>query len=449
VKKEIVMRAITSIVLTSLLIAGAAAAAPFDPKPGEICTPDPIASAGRSKVEPRKLLGVLLKSHKIFDADLDQGGKDITFDVKMNAVLHSNTFCDSPGRCTEGTAEKLVGASTALTIFLNRNSRPAVAGQASFEVTPPVGNDIDAVRVSAFLRGARGAFQVACIASAAPPAPPSEAALRATKFVSSIAVRKNSDDLAISSSADKFKSLERASISYTDDRIKSTRTLATEGAAGYQLPESLTGQFARGILFTDYTGNLAWPNDPKDNKNVGNIGAGVLGAADIPVGGYFQNVALFGRYVHSHVTDSDLVSGKLVVTPDLPIPGVGIAFNPNDGPLAFLLKPQLSVVYGSVLNAGSNLDLFNTSDYARGGGKIAFWVFGVDGIFKNLTWSTSYESAKVWRGPLASVSLLESTLSYTLGDQDNWALQLKYANGRNADTLERQQIVTIGLGYKQ
>ena len=55
----------------------------------------------------------------------------------------------------------------------------------------------------------------------------------------------------------------------------------------------------------------------------------------------------------------------------------------------------------------------------------------------------------MWRGPLASVSRLEGTLSYTLGDQDNWAIQLKFANGRNADTLERQLIVTIRLGYKQ
>jgi hypothetical protein len=444
------MRTLIAILLTSFLVVGSAIAAPFNPKPGEVCTPSPTPSAGRSKVDPRKLLGVLLKSQKIFDVDLDTSGNATSFDTRMDAVLRSDAFCDPIGRCSEGTAAKLATATFALVDFLTRNSRAVPTGQSGFEVRPPVGNELDQARMSAFLRGAGGSYQIACIASvAALPAAPSEATVQATKFISAIAVRRNIEDLSIPSSSAKFDGLDRAGISYTDDRVKGTRTLATAGVAGYQLPDSLFGEYARTILFADYYGNRVWADNTKNSQNIGNAGAGILGSFDIPVGGFFHNVDLFGHYVHSHVTDSDLVSGKLVITPDLPIPGVGIAFNPNDGPLAFLLKPQLNFVYGSVLNAGSNPSLADTSEYARGGGKIAFWIFGVDGIFKNFTLSSSYESAKVWKGPFDSISRFESALGYMLGDQNNWAIELKYANGRNLDTLEREQVVMLGLGFKQ
>jgi hypothetical protein len=443
------MRCLTSALLTSIILASTAAAAPFDPKIGDVCAASPAAAGARSRVDTRKLLGALLKSQGIYEFDLDTSGGDATFETRITAVTSFNTFCSAPGRCSQGTATKLSNAAIALIDFLKRNARPVPGGQAGFEVMPSVG-DLDQARLTAFLRGARGSFQVACVAGAtAPAASTGEAEAQIKKIVSSIAVRKNIEDLAIPSSSKKFQSLDRATVSYTDDGIKGTRTLATAGVAGYQLPASLLGEYASTILFVDYSGNRVWADNPKNSQNIGNFGAGMLGSFDIPIFGYFQNVNLFGHYMHSHVTDSDLFAAKVTITPDLPIPGVGIAFNPNDGPLAFLLKPQLKLVYGSVLNAGSNPLLIDTHDYARGGGKVAFWIFGVDSLFKNFTLNASYESLKVWKGPLDTISRFESTLSYTLGDQDNWAIELKYVNGRNVDTLEREQIVKIGLGYKQ
>lgn len=443
------MRHLTSTLLISIVLASTAAAAPFDPKVSDVCAATPAAAGARGKVDTRRLLGALLKSQGIYEFDLDTSGGDATFETKIKAVTNFNTFCNAPGRCSQGTATKLSNAAIALIDFLRRNARVVPAGQAGFEVTSSV-SGLDQPRLTAFLRGAPGAFQVVCVAGAtAPAAPIGEAEAQIKSIVSSIAVRKNIEDLTIPSSSKKFQSLDRATISYTDDRIKGTRTLATAGVAGYQLPASLLGEYASTILFADYSGNRVWADNPKNNQNIGNFGTGVLGNFDVPLFGYFQNVNLFGHYVHSHVTDSDLFAGKMTITPDLPIPGVGIAFNPNDGPLAFLLKPQLKLVYGSVLNAGSNPLLIDTHDYARGGGKIAFWIFGVDGIFRNFTFNASYESLKVWRGPLDTISRFESTLSYTLGDQDNWAVELKYVNGRNVDTLEREQIVKLGLGYKQ
>ena len=76
------------------------------------------------------------------------------------------------------------------------------------------------------------------------------------------------------------------------------------------------------------------------SQDIGNIGGGLLGDFNVPVNGYYQNIQLSSQYIHSYVTDTDILNGTLLVTPDFPFPGVGIAYNPNDGPVSMLLKPQ-------------------------------------------------------------------------------------------------------------
>lgn len=448
------MRLLISATLVTCLGATAAYAASFAPDLDVVCAPSPVPAAARASVDRKKLIGALLKEQAISDLDLDPSGNDLTFETKLNAVLGGAAFCSGPKRCSEGTAGKLNLANEKLVSFLRDNSRAVGPGQSGFEVSPPVSRsrDLAQVRETArlvddFLHG-KGGLRVACIAG--PVAPADEAHVQAKKVLSAIAVRKSIDDLAAKPGSDSFRSAGRASVSYTDDGIKGTRTLASEAIVGYRLPDSLLRAGSSATLFATYYGNRVWAIDPKDEENVGNVGTGILGNFGFPVLDTAQSVQIFGHYIHSHVTNSDLLSAKLTMSPNLPLPGLGATFRPgNAGPLEFAWEPQLKLVYGSVLNAGSNPLLIDTHDYARGGGKISFWIFGVDGIFKNFTFNTSYENLKVWRGPLDTVSRFESALSYTLGDQDNWAIELKYVNGRNVDTLEREQIVKIGLGYKQ
>ena len=77
------------------------------------------------------------------------------------------------------------------------------------------------------------------------------------------------------------------------------------------------------------------------------------------------------------------------------------------------------------------------------------WLFGEKGALKNFSFNSSYEYLKVWVGPFDSVWRWENTLSYIFPDQKNWSLQFKYSDGRNLDTLEREQILMVGVGYKQ
>lgn len=441
------MRLVVSAILASCLSVGANAQS-FTPELDEICVPNPMPAAARGSVDREALIDALFAKAKIERRDL----RGFTSKEQLQAVLHPRELCMAPGRCSKEKEAKFVHANELLFGFLRRNSRPVAPGESGFEVSPPISRSTDLAQVAeserlvdGFLRG-KGRLRVACIAG--PVAPADEAHAQARKIFSSIAIRKSIDDLAVAPGSEDFRSAGRATVSYTDDGIKGTRTLNSEGVAGYKLPDSLLGTRSSATLFATYSGNRVWAKDPKDDENIGNVGAGILGNFGFDVFNTSQRVQVFGHYVHSHVTNSDIFSTKLTMSPNLPLPGVGRIFQPG-GPLAFAWDPQLKLVYGSVLNAGSNPLLVESSDYARGGGKISFWIFGLDGIFKNFTFNASYESLKVWKGPLDTVARFESALSYAWGDQENWAIELKYVNGRNVDTLEREQIVKIGLGYKQ
>lgn len=443
------MRIVVTTIL-ALCLSGVANAQSFTPELDEICMPNPMPAGARGGVDREALLDAVFATAGIERRNL----RGLTLDDKLQAILNNRAFCMAPGRCSKEIEAKFGQANALLFRFLQRNSRSIAPGSSGFEVSPPISSSTDLAQVAqserlveGFLRG-KGPLRVACVAG--PVAPADEAHAQAKNILTGIAVRKSIDDLAAAPSGDSFRSAGRASISYTDDGIKGTRTLNSEGVAGYKLSDSLLSPRNSATLFATYYGNRIWANDPKDEENIGNVGAGILGKFGFDLFNMSQSIQVFGHYVHSHVTNSDIFSTKLTMSPNLGLPGVGRIFIPgNTGPLAFAFDPQLKLVYGSVLNAGSNPLLIDTHDYARGGGKIAFWIFGIDGIFKNFTFNTSYESLKVWRGALDTVSRFESALSYTLGDQENWAIELKYVNGRNVDTLEREQIVKLGLGYKQ
>jgi hypothetical protein len=148
------------------------------------------------------------------------------------------------------------------------------------------------------------------------------------------------------------------------------------------------------------------------------------------------------------VTDSDFITGTLVWTPDLPLPGVGAQQQVFGLPIWFGLKLQGKVAYGHVFAPGSNPALIASSEYGRVGGRAELSLFGDGEILKYFSLITSYEQLKVFSGPFEYVSRFDSTLNITFPDQKYWAFQIRYLNGRDLDTLERQKQLTAGLGLK-
>jgi hypothetical protein len=433
----------------SLLASQAGSAASLDPKLDDVCTPSPVAPASRSRIDTHKLVGFLLKSQGIHDLDLDPKGNDVTFEAKVRAVTNFNTFCSGNG-CSIDTTAKLSGAASALIDFLVRSSRPVPPGQSGFDVHPPVGDELNSKRLEAFLIKGE-TYQVACLAGPQKVATttPGEVQQQAKKLLSGVVVRNKIDDLRIASTDKKFDSLDSATLSFNDDYIKRTRTVAAKAVIGYQFENSPFGDYSNLIPYMAFENKSVRADNPKDIQNIGNIGGGVLADFNPRIFGYYQNINLFANFLHSYVTDTDLLTGNIVITPDFMFPGVGIAYNPSDGPVSFLLKPQAKALYGTVINAGTDPNLAAKSDYARAGGRVELWIFGEKEPFKLFSFNSAYEYLDVLRGPFGAIWRFENTLHYTFPGQENWSLQLSYVDGRNLDTLNREKQITLGVGYKQ
>jgi hypothetical protein len=425
------------------------AAAPFAPKIDDVCVANPVPAGTHSTISPRRLVGFLFKTQGISDYDLasEPNAPDVGLETKISAIVHFDKFCTPVQHCTDGTSGKLSQAANAMVIFLQTNSSPVPDGQSGFQVSPAVGNEINAARLNDFLHGKGGSYHVTCVAAAeklVPPKPSKEQQEVATAL-SGIVVRSKVSDL----SATSIDKLDGANISFTSDYVAHTQTLTAGGVVGYQFPKSQFGDYSSLIPYFSYAGKRVNGTGASKTPDIGNVGGGLLGDFNVPVQGYYQNIQLSAQYLHSYVTDTDLLTGTVLYTPDFHFPGVGIAYNPNDGPIALSLKPQAKFVYGDVVHVGSNPSLIATSDYSRGGGRIELWLYGVSGGLQNFTFDSAYEYLKVWVGPYDAVWRWENTLSYNFPEQQNWSLQFKYSDGRNLDTLEREQLLTVGIGYKQ
>jgi hypothetical protein len=117
-------------------------------------------------------------------------------------------------------------------------------------------------------------------------------------------------------------------------------------------------------------------------------------------------------------------------------------------PLSFVLTLQAKTIFGQVLNAGSDPNLNASKDFVRIGPRVGVTVFGEAGVFAGWSVSATYEYQKVLQGQFTSVSRFDTVLAYTMPGQEFWSLQLKYVDGRNLDTLERLQQISLGVGLK-
>jgi len=153
--------------------------------------------------------------------------------------------------------------------------------------------------------------------------------------------------------------------------------------------------------------------------------------------------------VHSNRTNADVLSGNAVLTRDFPLPGIGGKYLPyQNAHFSFQLTLQAKTVFGQVLHAGSDPTLNASKNFVRIGPRVGITVFGETGIFAGWSASAMYEDQEVLQGQFKSVARFDSTLAYTMPGQEFWSLQLKYVDGRNLDTLERLQQISLGVGLK-
>jgi hypothetical protein len=250
-----------------------------------------------------------------------------------------------------------------------------------------------------------------------------------------------------------FKGLDRASLSFSRDYVAKTKTYHLEGVVGVGLGPVQLSQTSLAsielIPYVGYTRQLVEGGPKANQTNVQNVTAGLIGDWIFPVDNYYQDLQAYPQIVHSNRTNADVLSGNVVFTPDFPVPGIGGKYLPYQGaPMSFLLTLQAKTVFGQVLNAGSDPTLGASKDFVRVGPRVGATIFGEDGVVAGWSLGAIYEYQKVLQGQFNSVSRFDATLAYTMPGQEFWSMQLKYVNGRNLDTLERVQQLTLGVGLK-
>lgn len=443
--------------LLAVLVASPAAA-DFNPELKQVCTPKEIKPGEFGQISSRKLLGHAIKSAGLSAIDLDTEGNEVSLTAEKEAILNPDQYCKVRDRCSKGTLEKLAEVYTNIDGFIRNNDpRYVVRSKKGYYDIRSDSDSTKRVTVRELLADKIVGVTARCVM------PPSdgvadgkddkkEEAKNAhpdkTPVAHRFMIRKKVTDLQYAQEDKQFKGLDRASLSVADDYLKRNITYNLSGVAGFGISHISLGKSADAdiVAYTTYTKQTIAGNAPKNSKDVDNIGLGVLASALFPAFGDYHAVQVYPQYLRSNVSEGELFSGNIVYSPQT-WPGVGAPF-PLFGDLVGLFTPQAKFIWGRVTAHGRDPDFIADKDFSRVGGRLEFLMLMDDGLLKGLSWRNAYEYQYGMRGYYRSVDRFESTLSFKFPDQQNWSIDLAYVSGRNLDTLELQQQLTLGLGLK-
>jgi hypothetical protein len=400
-------------------------------------------------LDRKKLVGRLVeKQVGLSPIDLDSTGNGISFEKERDALVNPDSFCRSVS-CSKDTAGKLGQAQTLLISFLTRHTRDPSPGGFDTSRVP-----ITSAGLQAFLRGDPNGGVAYCVPMAS-----SSSARTATDSPSSaainlvpghVALRQTVEDLRFPQDSEGFKGAKAATLSIVNDRIARKSSFSIDAALGYasdRISLDEEGNFVGQITpFATYNQKFVQTPDIKTSSRTQNVGVGVIGDMTFAVGGFYNNVAVYPKFVDSLSSRAQVASGNLVYTPEFGIPGIDNAYYIVPDFLAFQFVPKLKVIYKDVTRVGSNTELKNGS-YVWIGPSLNFNLYG-DGAFSGFTYNATYEGYRVTRGVVKDVSNFQTSIAYDLTPAKLASLQLKYERGRNLDTLEKVNQVTLGLGLK-
>jgi hypothetical protein len=446
-----------------LVLAMPAQADIFEPTADQICTPSPVPTAVPGNphtiawVKPWLVLDRLYAFAQLSRSDLNS--KDpgqVDYNTQVQAILLGGVFCNG-GTCDKNNDKKTDKPvrdklDSLLQTFLNLVKRHQAAISAKKGGYKFTFSEIDTSSLQAFFKNSDGSRDFStCVAAAPNPGEPKDASQDSTGTKPRIIVRKNVEDLHIQTSDSDFKTVKPASFSINSDMLKHSTLYGIDGVVGlgFGWKDLSTTSSVQAIPFFSYKRSLIQGKNPSNIPNVENIGGGVVG--DLVT--LNSDLQFISKYIHSNTSGADIVSGNFIYTP-YPDPtdpywgGISSLKLTSSG-WSVMFKPQLKLVYGSVLDRGTDLMLRQQSNFGRYGTRLEFSITAPDdGPLKGLSYNAAYEYLRVFTGPLSTVEYFDTAIGYTFPKQDSWTLNLEYSNGRDLDTLVRQQKIVLGVGYK-
>jgi hypothetical protein len=119
------------------------------------------------------------------------------------------------------------------------------------------------------------------------------------------------------------------------------------------------------------------------------------------------------------------------------------------GPGAVRVQPFLLFRYAHVLDSGSNLELLDVSNYVRLGGGVRsnIWLART-GPLSGLRFDVNYRHLFRVTGGGTDVSLFTTTAAYTIPGTKNVELSVTRERGKDENTLDPIQSLTLNLGIR-
>jgi hypothetical protein len=442
-----------SVAFALIVASHATSLAEFAPDLDAVCEPSPVTARSKSTVVPEKFVWDLFLAKGLSPKKLGIRATNGYLNEMYAAVLAAD-YCGNHV-CEKDAPDKLRRVKLDLLRFLDTHwQRPKETG---FWVTPRLTEGNRRELTAAFLNGTND-IQVACIGAAVDDGAKAPVAPKLS-VLDGVRIRKDPLGLTVAQRLSNgkinpaFKKIDSASFTASRDYLTHTNTFNVDVVVGYAFgPHQFRKErldYAEVIPYFRFSRQSVQSNDP-DATDVRNISGGVVSSFYLTgVDGRIFNFAYHPEYTHSNRTGANILTQNFSLTPDLPWPGFGGRQGLYPGaPVSFAASVQGIGVYGNVLNDGGDVTLRESKEFEHLGGKGQIWFYGDESLFKGWSLSAAYQFLKVMRGPLYAIRRFETTLSYTLPDSEFWSLNLTYINGRNLQTFEEQQQITLGLGLK-
>lgn len=267
-------------------------------------------------------------------------------------------------------------------------------------------------------------------------------------------IRGSTDGLQFVRTSSQFPGLEKATISFTDDRKDRKESFATTAIVGLAVPLGSSFEAVPYVGFSidksskeDDPATAADETSETISKDTARAGLLLSYRLVAPSGVHY--FLLRPEFAGNSVERSEVFTANFAYVPVLSwLNSYAIRIRDTDDRTLFQVMPrgELRATYGDFLKAGTRLPE-NAVDFLRAGGQIGATLSSdISWLPIDLTVTESYLYGL--RGEPEDLSQLKVVLSANFDAKKFFGVDVSYVRGRSEDLLDRSDKWTIGLGAK-
>jgi hypothetical protein len=449
------MRTVAKAVVGLLLCSGAAATASAQSiSLDQLC---PINADGARRFSPSSLMTAVLDATKPSRRAIDANGDGTETEVERIAAIVDNP-CSVGKRCPSDNQSIVSAQGLLLDVFARddvtvaRRRPPPTAAERRIEPWLAAPADPDSVGSIAELLDPRGRFlSLTCVAPATPadtiatsgdigpPPPPRE---RPT-----VRVTSKLEELTRAPEQD-VKTIDAATLSIANNGVDDKLTFAIDGIIGLNIPMGPRSSLIPFVQYqrTSVRDRSVTPANTKRSPDKLGLGA-VVSLRVAP----HDQVDAAPVYLVDYEHGSRLISAKINWIPGFlrTIDGLPVLRARRLVPdlLYWGITPRVLIQGSHVFDAGTNPELFQTSDYLRMGSDISLDIWGA-GPLSGLTAGVAYKRLFRFTSGPRDIDLLKVNLQFWLDQSEHVSLGYVYERGLDEDTANRVENWRLALGVR-